>query len=165
MCVCNCTPRTSQNHVLCVISFPCRDDFMAFTAKISVTCGLSSAFIRVRAEDMNDNSQYIQQLLTEARSGSRESTKRLALILRKRLYAFVLRTTLSREMTEKILQETLLAVLRQVPSHQNDHAIWPWVFGIAWSRIQDNPGRHQRMPGPQLKRPRSSTNAACSATA
>jgi len=114
---------------------------------------------------MNDNNEYVQQLLTEARSGSRESTKRLALILRKRLYAFVLRTTLSRETTERILQETLLAVLRQVPSYQNDHAIWPWVFGIAWSRIQDNPGQYQRTPVPQLKMPGNSTSAACSATA
>ena len=113
---------------------------------------------------MNDNSQYMQQLLTEARSGSRESTKRLALILRKRLYAFVLRTTLSRETTEKILQETLLTVLREVPSYQNEHAVWPWVFGIAWSRIQDNPGRYHRIPGSHLNAPEDSTSAACSTT-
>ena len=113
---------------------------------------------------MSDNSEHIQQLLAQARSGSRESTKRLAIIFRKRLYSFVLRTTLSRETTERILQETLLTVLRQVPSHQNGHAIWPWVFGIAWSRIQDNPGRYQRMPGSQLSTPGDSTSAACSTT-
>ena len=114
---------------------------------------------------MNDNSQYIQQLLTEARSGNRESTKRVAIIFRRRLYAFILRTTLSRETTERILQETFFAVLREVPSYQNDHAIWPRVFGIAWSRIQDNPGRYQKMSGPQLKMPENSTSRACSATA
>jgi DNA-directed RNA polymerase specialized sigma24 family protein len=107
---------------------------------------------------MNDDNKYIQQLLAEARSGSRESTRLLATILRKRLYAFVLRTTLSRETTERILQETLLTVLRQGPSHQNGHAIWPWVFGVAWSRIQANPGRYRRMPG-------NPTSAACSTTA
>jgi len=110
---------------------------------------------------MNDNNEYIQQLLTEARSGSRESTKRLAIILRKRLYSFVLRTTLSREMTEKILQETLRVVLRQTPSYQNNHTIWPWVFGVAWSRIQDNPGRYHRMPRSHLNIPENSTNTAC----
>ncbi len=87
---------------------------------------------------MCEDNEYIQQLLSEARSGSRTSMGRLAVVVRERLYPFVLRTTLNHDLTEDILQETLLTVVRQVTSLRESIRFWPWVYRIAWSKIQDN---------------------------
>ncbi len=87
---------------------------------------------------MNNDAKYIQQLLTSARSGSRKSMGELAVAIRERLYPFVFRTTLNHDLTEDVLQETLLAVVRQVASLRESQRFWPWVYRIAWSKIQDN---------------------------
>jgi len=87
---------------------------------------------------MNENDKDIQQLLTRARSGSRKSMGELAVAVRERLYPFVFRTTLKHDLTEDVLQETLLTVVRQVASLRESRRFWPWVYRIAWSKIQDN---------------------------
>jgi len=87
---------------------------------------------------MSKDNEYIQQLLSEARSGSRASMGRLAVIIWKRMYPFVFRTTLNHDLTEDILQETLLTVIRQVTSLRERPRFWPWMYRIAWSKIQDN---------------------------
>jgi len=87
---------------------------------------------------MSKDNEYIQQLVSEARSGSRTSMGRLAVVVRERLYPFVFRTTLNHDLTEDILQETLLSIVRQVTSLRESRRFWPWVYRIAWSKIQDN---------------------------
>lgn len=94
--------------------------------------------IRRRAMYMNEDNEYIQQLLSEARSGSRTSMGRLAGIVRERLYPFVFRTTLNHDLTEDVLQETLLTMVGQVACLREKRRFWPWVFRIAWSKLQDN---------------------------
>ena len=94
---------------------------------------------------MNEDNEYIQQLLSEAHSGSRASMGRLAGIVRERLYPFVFRTTLNHDLTEDVLQETLLTMVGQVACLRDKRRFWPWVFRIAWSKLQDNlrSRRHQ----------------------
>ena len=87
---------------------------------------------------MNYDNEYIQQLLCQARSGSRKSMGKLAVAVRERLYPFVFRTTLNHDLTEDVLQETLLTVVRQVASLRESQRFWPWVYRIAWNKIQDN---------------------------
>jgi RNA polymerase sigma-70 factor (ECF subfamily) len=87
---------------------------------------------------MNDDNENIQQLLSEVRSGNRASMERLAGIVRERLYPFVFRTTLNHDLTEDVLQETLLTMVRQIACLREERKFWPWVFRIAWSKIQDN---------------------------
>jgi len=84
----------------------------------------------------NDNS--IERLLAEARSGSRAGMENLAIAVRQRLYPFILRTTWDRDLTEDILQETLLTMVRQVRSLRETGRFWGWVHQVAWSKIQDN---------------------------
>ncbi|MHC4557204.1 MAG: RNA polymerase sigma factor [Planctomycetota bacterium] len=87
---------------------------------------------------MIKNEEHIQQLLSEAGSGSRTSMGHLATIVWERLYPFVFRTTLNPDATEDILQETLLTVVQQVSSLRESRRFWPWVYRIAWSKIQNN---------------------------
>lgn len=86
---------------------------------------------------MSQDNEYIQQLLSEARSGSRTSMGCLAAVVRERLYPFVLRTTLNHDVTEDILQETLLSVILQVTGLRETPRFWPWAYRIAWNKIQD----------------------------
>jgi RNA polymerase sigma-70 factor (ECF subfamily) len=50
---------------------------------------------------------------------------------------------LNHDVTEDILQETLLSVVRQITSLRESRRFWPWVFRIAWHKIQDNRRRRR----------------------
>ena len=86
---------------------------------------------------MSERSQCIQKLLCDARSGSQRSMGRLAVVVWKRLYPFVFRNTLRHDVTEDVLQETLLTMVQQVTSLRESRRFWPWVYRIAWSKIQN----------------------------
>ena len=87
---------------------------------------------------MNEDNENIQQLLSEARCGNQRSMGRLAGIVRERLYPFVFRTTLNHDLTEDVLQETLLTMVRQIDRLREERKFWPWVFRIAYNKLQDN---------------------------
>lgn len=87
---------------------------------------------------MRDDSNSIQDLLAQARAGRRAGLERLAVVVREQLYPFVLRTTWDPELTEDILQETLLAMIRNIGSLRQTTRFWPWVYRIAWSKVQDH---------------------------
>ena len=92
---------------------------------------------------MNNDDKYIQKLISSARTGSRKSMGDLAVAVRERLYPFVFRTTLNHDLTEDVLQETLLTVVLQVASLRESQRFWPWVYRIAWNKIQDNHRRRR----------------------
>jgi RNA polymerase sigma-70 factor (ECF subfamily) len=87
---------------------------------------------------MNEDNENIQYLLSEARSGSSRSMGLLADIVRERLYSFVFRTTLDHDLTEDVLQETLLTMVGHITSLREERKFWPWVFRIAYNKLQDN---------------------------
>ncbi len=93
---------------------------------------------------MSDNSGYIQ-FLAEAQRGGQAGMGRLALLVWERLFPFVLRMTRNRDATEDILQETLLTMLRRLNSLRDGRRFWPWIYRIAWSKVQDRlRDRHRR---------------------
>lgn len=94
--------------------------------------------MRVRAVEMSQSFQSVQPFLIAARSGSREDMESLAVAVWEQLYPFVLRTTWDPDLTEDILQETLITVVLELSSLRDTRKFWPWVYRIAWSKIQDN---------------------------
>jgi len=85
---------------------------------------------------MNEENDYIL-ILAEARSGSQAGMGRLATLVWDRLYPFVVRTTLNQDATEDILQETLLAMICRIGFLRDHRRFWPWIYRIAWNKIQD----------------------------
>ena len=85
---------------------------------------------------MSDESGYMQ-FLAEARSGGQAALGRLAVLVWERLYPFIFRMTLSRDATEDVLQETLLTMLRRLRSLRDGERFWPWIYRIAWNKVQD----------------------------
>lgn len=87
---------------------------------------------------VSQDDELIQQLLDEARSGSRPAMGHLAVIVRQRLYPFVLSIILDPDASEDIVQETLLSVLLRLERLRDNNKFWPWVFRITMSRIRDH---------------------------
>ena len=87
---------------------------------------------------VSQDNECIEELLCEARSGSRASTGHLAVIVRERLYPFVLRTILDPDAAEDIVQETLLSVLTQLDRLRENQKFWPWAYRITLSKIRDH---------------------------
>jgi len=93
---------------------------------------------------MREDNETID-LLAEARAGSDGGMGRLAVLVSQRLYPFIFRTTLSRDATEDILQETLLAMISRLDSLRDDKRFWPWMYRIAWTKVQNmRRCRHQQ---------------------
>jgi RNA polymerase sigma-70 factor (ECF subfamily) len=87
---------------------------------------------------MIEKNESIQHLLSQARSGSRAGMGRLAVITWERLYPVVFRATWSHDLTEDILQETLLTVVKEVNSLRDTRRFWSWVYRIAQNKVKDN---------------------------
>jgi RNA polymerase sigma factor (sigma-70 family) len=85
---------------------------------------------------MSDCTDHIQ-FLDEARAGDQAAMGRLAALVWQRLYPFVFRTTLDRDASEDLIQETLLAMLNRLDSLRDSERFWPWIYRIAWSKIQN----------------------------
>lgn len=89
---------------------------------------------------MDAENEHIE-LLAEVKAGDRASLDRLAALVWDRLYPFAFRTTLSHDVTEDVLQETLVSLLCGVGALRDPERFWPWMYRIAWSKIQD---RHRQ---------------------
>ncbi|MHC4626356.1 MAG: RNA polymerase sigma factor [Planctomycetota bacterium] len=87
---------------------------------------------------VSQDKECIRELLCEARSGSRVGTEQLAVIVRERMYPFVLRTILDPDAADDIVQETLLSVLMQLDRLRENQKFWPWVCRITLSKIRDH---------------------------
>lgn len=85
---------------------------------------------------MSENCEYIP-FLTEARSGDRAALGRLATLVWNRVYAFAYRTTLDHNAAEDVVQETLLAMICRLDALLDEGRFWPWIYRIAWSKIQN----------------------------
>ena len=92
---------------------------------------------------MDDVDNEHMRLLAEVQAGDRDSMDRLAALVRERLYPFAFRTTLDHDVTEDVLQETLVSMLRGVDSLRNPACFWPWLYRIAWNKIQDTRRRRR----------------------
>jgi RNA polymerase sigma-70 factor (ECF subfamily) len=83
---------------------------------------------------MEKNSDYVQ-LVTQAQLGDKECMNRLAEAARERLYTYVYRYTLSDELTEDIVQESILKMLEVLNELKEADRFWPWLFKIALNKI------------------------------
>ena len=87
---------------------------------------------------VSQDNEHIQALLCEARSGSGAGMDRLAVVVRERLYPFVLRTILDPDAAEDIVQDALLSVLLHLERLRENDRFWPWVYRITMCKIRDH---------------------------
>jgi len=77
------------------------------------------------------------QLVEQARQGNRESMDQLAREAELRLRAYVYRTTLDEELTNDLVQEALLEMVKSLKGLRRVQNFWPWVFRIASNKTID----------------------------
>ncbi|MFO0725506.1 MAG: sigma-70 family RNA polymerase sigma factor [Myxococcota bacterium] len=83
-------------------------------------------------------------LIERARKGDRRALERLLASEQPRIYAFGLRMCSNEDDAKEVLQDTLLAIARAVPSFRGDAALSTWIFQIARRFCQK---RHRRRKG------------------
>ena len=82
-------------------------------------------------------------LVTRAQEGDGDSRDRLAGLARDRLYAYVQRLTLRYELTEDIVQESMIEMLRFLDKLERADRFWPWLRRIAINKLHHHYARQR----------------------
>ena len=80
------------------------------------------------------------ELVEKARAGDRQSLNQLAELARERLRTYVYRLTLKDDLTQEIVQESLLEMCKVLGKLQRADRFWSWLYGIATNKLH----RHYR---------------------
>jgi len=93
---------------------------------------------------MSGSIEYTVELARKAQLGDRESLNRLAEAARVRLHEYVFRLTLQEDLTQDIVQETILEMLRIFEKLRRRERFWPWLYGIAFNKVRNHYGKRWR---------------------
>jgi RNA polymerase sigma-70 factor (ECF subfamily) len=75
-------------------------------------------------------------LISEAQLGNQESMNRLAELARERLFAYIYRLTLDQNVTQDLLQETILFMIQSLNQLEHVDQFWHWLFRTALGKVQ-----------------------------
>ena len=84
------------------------------------------------------------ELIRKARLGDKASMSRLAEVARVHLREYVLRLTLQEDLTEDIVQETILEMFKVFDKLKKADRFWAWLHGIAFNKIRSHYGKKWR---------------------
>jgi RNA polymerase sigma-70 factor (ECF subfamily) len=84
------------------------------------------------------------QLVRNAQLGDQDSLHRLAEAARGRLHEYVFRLTLKEDLTQDVVQETMLEMLKVFGKLRQAEKFWPWLCAIAFNKIRGQYGKHWR---------------------
>lgn len=84
------------------------------------------------------------ELVRKAQRGDRDCLNRLAETARVRLHEYVFRLTLDEDLTQDIVQETMLDMLRIFKKLRADEKFWGWLHGIAFNKVRRHYGKQWR---------------------
>lgn len=84
------------------------------------------------------------ELVRKAQLGDRDSLTRLAEAARVRLHEYVFRLTLQEDLTQDIVQETILEMLRLFGKLRQSDRFWGWLHGIAFNKVRNHFGKQWR---------------------
>ena len=112
-----------------------------------------AVFLVVKQYFMGNKGDYID-LVKQAQLGDEKSVNSLAELARERLRAYLYRLTLAEDLTQDILQESMLQMLKFLDKLQRPDRFWPWLFRIAGNNLRDHRNREQlRRRTPMSKPP------------
>jgi RNA polymerase sigma factor (sigma-70 family) len=90
------------------------------------------------------NYDQIDGLVKKAQLGDSECLNRLAEVVRVRLREYVLRLTLREDLTQDIVQETILEMFKVFNTLKSTEKFWSWLDGLAFNKIRQHYGRQWR---------------------
>jgi len=83
-----------------------------------------------------DNDVNYAELVEQAQLGNQESMNRLAELVEGRLFAYIYRLTLNYDLTQDLLQETLLGMVKSLNELRDSNRFWAWLFRTALGKVQ-----------------------------
>ena len=83
---------------------------------------------------MRDAADYAE-LVKQAQRGDEESVALLVELVRERLCAHVLRISMRDDLTQDVVQETLLEMVKVIGKLKKADRFWPWLCGIANNKL------------------------------
>ncbi len=92
---------------------------------------------------MDTKDSYIE-LVKQAQLGDEKCMDRLAKLARQRLRTYVHRLVLSDDVTQDILQESILEMFRSIGKLERVDRFWPWMFRIAGNKVNRHYKQEQR---------------------
>jgi RNA polymerase sigma-70 factor (ECF subfamily) len=95
---------------------------------------------------MDEQLDYIE-LVKKAQLGDKQCLNRLAELARERLQLYVYRLTLKDDLTQEIVQESMLEMCKILGKLEKTDRFWPWLYGIAVNKIR----RHRRIETTQRR--------------
>ena len=84
------------------------------------------------------------ELVRKAQLGDKECLNRLAEVARVHLREYVLRLTLREDLTQDIVQESILEMYKVFDKLKKAENFWSWLDGIAFNKIRSHYGRQWR---------------------
>ena len=84
---------------------------------------------------MENKVDYVS-LVKKAQFGDKQSFEGLARLAEKRLRVDVFRLTLQHELTQEIIQETLIEMFKVLRDLEDAHRFWPWLYKIALNKVR-----------------------------
>jgi len=84
---------------------------------------------------MTQAGEYIE-LVRQAQFGDRDCLGRLAEIATDRLRTHVYRLTLRHDVTQDIVQESILEMMKVLGKLKRPDRFWPWLYGIALNKLR-----------------------------
>lgn len=108
-----------------------------------------------------DSTQDYRQLINKARQGDQECLKRLCEVATSYLRAYVYRLTLRHDVTQDIVQEAVVEMVKFLEKLESAEKFWPWLRTIADNKLyhrQKHAERNKTVPLPEgLSSPLHST--------
>jgi RNA polymerase sigma-70 factor (ECF subfamily) len=104
--------------------------------------------------DQQTDTAAFAQLVAEAQQGDKMSMSRLAEEAEQRVRAYIHRVTLDHDLTEELLQQTLLKMVELLEDLREPTLFWPWLFRTALGTVQ----HHYRAQGRQRRLDMSALN-------
>ena len=92
------------------------------------------------------------ELVRKAQQGDRDCLNRLAEAARVRLHQYVFRMTLDDDLTQDIVQETILEMLRIFEKLHTGEKFWGWLQGIAFNKVRRHYGKQWRRKALRLQK-------------
>lgn len=91
-----------------------------------------------------ENSEFNVDLIRQAQLGNEESLGKLAKLSRERLHDHIYRITLREEVTQDIVQESILEMLKFLDKLERKDRFWPWLRRIATNKLHRYHQQEQR---------------------
>ncbi|MFZ0034349.1 MAG: RNA polymerase sigma factor [Sedimentisphaerales bacterium] len=86
--------------------------------------------------DRKDENANIVQLIRQAQLGNQQSMSDLAQLAEGKLFPYIYRLTLNRDLAQDLLQETLLTMVESLKDLRCIDRFWPWLFRTALGEVQ-----------------------------